>query len=230
MEASPSPVYGAALLMRFGFIPIPGSNPGASARRTARLVPPGGLFRAHRRDLCVIAWRPGVTTRVMMSDIRLISEALARTRAHPPSQRTPPRLPLDRSHPPYPPSADMPERPNSAGSEHNHPHTRARRAAHPASQDLPPATTPRPPSPVRLRIPHQTNPIAHQMPCSHHHRTMDFTPSGGPCIVDLGQADQALVAQRIEHLTTDQKVAGSNPAERTADERPSPGNRRGSFS
>ena len=31
LEASPSPVYGAALLMRFGFIPIPGSNPGASA-------------------------------------------------------------------------------------------------------------------------------------------------------------------------------------------------------
>ena len=30
-EASPSPVYGAALLMRFGLIPIPGSNPGASA-------------------------------------------------------------------------------------------------------------------------------------------------------------------------------------------------------
>ena len=32
-EASPSPVYGAALLMRFGLIPIPGSNPGASAQR-----------------------------------------------------------------------------------------------------------------------------------------------------------------------------------------------------
>ncbi len=31
MEASPSPVYGAALLMRFGLKPIPGSNPGASA-------------------------------------------------------------------------------------------------------------------------------------------------------------------------------------------------------
>ena len=30
-EASPSPVYGAALLMRFGLTPIPGSNPGASA-------------------------------------------------------------------------------------------------------------------------------------------------------------------------------------------------------
>ncbi len=31
-EASPSPVYGAALLMRFGFTPIRGSNPRASAR------------------------------------------------------------------------------------------------------------------------------------------------------------------------------------------------------
>jgi hypothetical protein len=30
-EASPSPVYGAALLMRFGFTPIRGSNPRASA-------------------------------------------------------------------------------------------------------------------------------------------------------------------------------------------------------
>ena len=32
-EASPSPVYGAALLMRFGFAPIRGSNPRASARQ-----------------------------------------------------------------------------------------------------------------------------------------------------------------------------------------------------
>src|SRR5579859_694400 len=32
MEASPSPVYGAALLMRFGGDPIRGSNPRASAR------------------------------------------------------------------------------------------------------------------------------------------------------------------------------------------------------
>jgi hypothetical protein len=31
-EASPSPVYGAALLMRFGFAAIRGSNPRASAR------------------------------------------------------------------------------------------------------------------------------------------------------------------------------------------------------
>jgi hypothetical protein len=31
MEASPSPVYGAALLMRFGLAPIRGSNPRASA-------------------------------------------------------------------------------------------------------------------------------------------------------------------------------------------------------
>jgi hypothetical protein len=30
-EASPSLVYGAALLMRLGFTPLPGSNPGASA-------------------------------------------------------------------------------------------------------------------------------------------------------------------------------------------------------
>src|ERR1700761_9046911 len=33
-EASPSLVYGAALLMRFGLTPIPGSNPGASAAAT----------------------------------------------------------------------------------------------------------------------------------------------------------------------------------------------------
>jgi hypothetical protein len=39
MEASPSPVYGAALLMRFGFTPIRGSNPRASAKLT-------GSFRA----------------------------------------------------------------------------------------------------------------------------------------------------------------------------------------
>jgi hypothetical protein len=31
MEASPSPVYGAALLMRLGFTPFRGSNPRASA-------------------------------------------------------------------------------------------------------------------------------------------------------------------------------------------------------
>jgi hypothetical protein len=30
-EASPSPVYGAALLMRLGFTPLRGSNPRASA-------------------------------------------------------------------------------------------------------------------------------------------------------------------------------------------------------
>ena len=35
MEASPSPVYGAALLMRFGFTPIRGSNPRASATEQA---------------------------------------------------------------------------------------------------------------------------------------------------------------------------------------------------
>ena len=34
-EASPSPVYGAALLMRFGFTPIRGSNPRASAPEQA---------------------------------------------------------------------------------------------------------------------------------------------------------------------------------------------------
>ena len=30
----------------------------------------------------------------------------------------------------------------------------------------------------------------------------------------VGVAQQAFVAQRIEHLTTDQKVGGSNPSER----------------
>ncbi len=29
--------------------------------------------------------------------------------------------------------------------------------------------------------------------------------------------DRAFVAQRIEHLTTDQKVGGSNPSERTSE-------------
>jgi hypothetical protein len=37
-EASPSPVYGAALLMRFGFTPIRGSNPRASAAVTWEFV------------------------------------------------------------------------------------------------------------------------------------------------------------------------------------------------
>ncbi len=39
MEASPSPVYGAALLMRLGREALPGSNPGASAKRAARGAP-----------------------------------------------------------------------------------------------------------------------------------------------------------------------------------------------
>src|SRR5260370_55205 len=38
-EASPSPVYGAALLMRFGFAPIRGSNPRASAPAQALCRP-----------------------------------------------------------------------------------------------------------------------------------------------------------------------------------------------
>src|ERR1700712_2804144 len=37
-EASPSLVYGAALLMRFGLTPIPGSNPGASAAAPSAAV------------------------------------------------------------------------------------------------------------------------------------------------------------------------------------------------
>ena len=40
-EASPSPVYGAALLMRFGFAPIRGSNPRASAGHGPSLNAPG---------------------------------------------------------------------------------------------------------------------------------------------------------------------------------------------
>src|SRR6202012_1951874 len=40
LEDSPSPVYGAALLMRFGSDPIRGSNPRASALRQGPL--PGG--------------------------------------------------------------------------------------------------------------------------------------------------------------------------------------------
>ena len=37
LEDSPSPVYGAALLMRFGFTPIRGSNPRSSASAARRL-------------------------------------------------------------------------------------------------------------------------------------------------------------------------------------------------
>src|ERR1700678_466305 len=39
MEDSPSPVYGAALLMRFGSDPIRGSNPRSSAQLTFRFQP-----------------------------------------------------------------------------------------------------------------------------------------------------------------------------------------------
>src|SRR6478735_3442212 len=42
--------------------------------------------------------------------------------------------------------------------------------------------------------------------------------------VEVWQHVPALVAQRIEHLTTDQKVGGSNPSER-APQRPSASNR-----
>ena len=42
-EASPSPVYGAALLMRFGFAPIRGSNPRASAAADQALCQIGGV-------------------------------------------------------------------------------------------------------------------------------------------------------------------------------------------
>ena len=38
--------------------------------------------------------------------------------------------------------------------------------------------------------------------------------SGPDNIAGVSAADRALVAQRIEHLTTDQKVWGSNPYER----------------
>src|SRR5215813_2021169 len=59
MEASPSPVYGAALLMRFGLAPIRGSNPRASAQLTGR-------FRSDFRSLgaagfCVICPVCGAT-------------------------------------------------------------------------------------------------------------------------------------------------------------------------
>src|SRR5262245_14792683 len=37
------------------------------------------------------------------------------------------------------------------------------------------------------------------------------------CSPTLAAAPPALVAQRIEHLTTDQKVGGSNPSERADD-------------
>src|ERR1700685_4046349 len=47
MEDSPSPVYGAALLMRFGSDPIRGSNPRSSA------------------EPCSLAWRPA--SRVLVS-------------------------------------------------------------------------------------------------------------------------------------------------------------------
>ena len=41
-------------------------------------------------------------------------------------------------------------------------------------------------------------------------------PSGYPGSVGAGNRPGALVAQRIEHLTTDQEVAGSSPAERAS--------------
>ena len=43
LEASPSPVYGAALLMRFGSKPIEGSNPSASAHGNPRELATGGF-------------------------------------------------------------------------------------------------------------------------------------------------------------------------------------------
>jgi hypothetical protein len=48
LEASPSPVYGAALLMRLGFAPLPGSNPGASAAHNPLRSPgEGGSDTVH---------------------------------------------------------------------------------------------------------------------------------------------------------------------------------------
>jgi hypothetical protein len=52
LEASPSPVYGAALLMRLGFTPLPGSNPGASAaRHPPRRFREGGSDTLHSPGL-----------------------------------------------------------------------------------------------------------------------------------------------------------------------------------
>src|SRR5580704_2961632 len=63
-EASPSPVYGAALLMRFGFTPIRGSNPRASATLTRDFAPKGveSLFRLsdHSGPLMVPLMVPAV--------------------------------------------------------------------------------------------------------------------------------------------------------------------------
>ncbi|MEY4410401.1 MAG: hypothetical protein RLZ99_874, partial [Actinomycetota bacterium] len=39
--------------------------------------------------------------------------------------------------------------------------------------------------------------------------------------LDSSFVTQAFVAQRIEHLTTDQKVGGSSPSKRTKPEKPS---------
>lgn len=52
VEASPSLVYGAALLMRFGVTPIPGSNPGASALYKAPTVSYGWGFCVARAAGC----------------------------------------------------------------------------------------------------------------------------------------------------------------------------------
>src|ERR1700730_2598279 len=52
LEDSPSPVYGAALLMRFGSDPIRGSNPRSSAERRSMLV-----------ELRSTAPRPAVSSR-----------------------------------------------------------------------------------------------------------------------------------------------------------------------
>ena len=51
LEASPSPVYGAALLMRLGFTPLPGSNPGASAAHHPLRSPGEGRPMRHASRL-----------------------------------------------------------------------------------------------------------------------------------------------------------------------------------
>jgi hypothetical protein len=56
-EASPSPVYGAALLMRFGFAPIRGSNPRASAIPEQALRRPGGVPALFSETLLVLSAR-----------------------------------------------------------------------------------------------------------------------------------------------------------------------------
>ena len=96
VEASPSPVYGAALLMRFGFIPIEGSNPSASAterngKGSMRRVIAGlsavglmlGLAPAAAANpwAGVQAWETATVQRVVDGDTVIVRDAVTNQRS-----------------------------------------------------------------------------------------------------------------------------------------------------